>query len=343
MLTPRRSFIAVGLGGSRLRTPRGGPGAYAAIATCCVILTGHGALAGPAVNQFELKDLEAEPGKVEFQSQNAHSWGQPGRKAERDGAEFIYDDNSVIKQRHALELEMSLTHFFRLRLGIEYEKERIEEPRNLASANDFDSLKLDEIAIEGVAIFSRVPDSGGVGLGMLAEFQHPLEAGELNSIVFGPILEAKYGPWGAVGNLTFINYFGGGDEGPDAEPADKKWDLAYAGQVYYQASVAWTFALEAYGTFDRLGNSGTPGDEREAFGDHDQHRIGPLVYYSFSSGDREGLRGVSQVRGSAGGDDGLTGDGDDGGIEVTIGTGLLFGLNENTPDTTLKWSVEVEF
>lgn len=320
---------------------RFGPfGGFAAVLGSAVVLAGQSALAGPAVNQFELKDLEAEPGAVEFQSQNAHSWGQPGRKAERDGGEIVYDDNSVIKQRHALEVEMSLTHFFRLRLGIEYEKERLEEPASFASANDFDSLKLDEVAIEGVAIFARVPEAGGVGVGMLAEFQHPLEAGELNSIVFGPILEAKYGSWGAVGNLTFINYFGGGDETPGGEPADKKWDLAYAGQVYYQASESWTFALEAYGTFDRLGNSGTPGDERAAFGDHDQHRIGPLIYYSFSTGARDELRGVSQVRGSAVDDDGKP---DDDGMEVTIGTGLLFGLNENTPDTTLKWSVEVEF
>lgn len=317
--------------------------AAAGLAALLLMAGGQGALAGPAINQFELKDLEAEPGKVEFQSQNAHSWGQPGRKVEREGGELVYDDNSVVRQRHALELEMSLSHFFRLRVGIEYEKERLEEPADFASANDFDSLKLEEVAIEGVAIFSRVPDSGGVGVGMLAEFQHPLEAGELNSIVFGPILEARFGPWGAVGNLTFVNYFGGGEEGVDAEPADKKWDLAYAGQVYYQASETWTFALEAYGTFDRLGNSGTPGDEREAFGDHDQHRIGPLIYYSFSSGDRQGLGGVSQVRSSADGDDGQGGDNDDEGIEVTIGTGLLFGLNENTPDTTLKWSVEVEF
>jgi hypothetical protein len=36
-------------------------------------------------------------------------------------------------------------------------------------------------------------------------------------------------------------------------------------------------------------------------------------------------------------------DDDDEGTSVTIGTGLLFGLNENTPDTTLKLGVEIEF
>ena len=39
-------------------------------------------------------------------------------------------------------------------------------------------------------------------------------------------------------------------------------------------------------------------------------------------------------------DDGREGDN---GVEVILGFGLLFGLNDNTPDTTFKWSVEVEF
>ena len=36
-------------------------------------------------------------------------------------------------------------------------------------------------------------------------------------------------------------------------------------------------------------------------------------------------------------------DDDDEGTSVTIGTGVLFGLNENTPDTPLKLGVEIEF
>jgi len=36
--------------------------------------------AEPAIGQFELKDLEAEPGEIEFQSQNAWSFGQPRRR-----------------------------------------------------------------------------------------------------------------------------------------------------------------------------------------------------------------------------------------------------------------------
>ncbi|MCH9807631.1 MAG: hypothetical protein K0U74_07865 [Alphaproteobacteria bacterium] len=296
--------------------------------------------AGPAIGQFELKDLEAEPGKMEFQSQNAHSWGQPGRKIARGDDEPILDDNSVAHQRHALEMEASVTNFLRMRLGVEYEKERLEEVDDLALANSFADLKLDEVAVEVVAIFSRVPEPGGIGFGALAEFEAPVGGGDdLNSIVFGPIVEARFGPWGAVGNLLLVHHFGNGDTSGPVPERDEKWDLAYATQVSYQVNESWMFTLEGYGTFDRLGNSGTPGDEREAFGDHDQHRAGPIIYYSFSPGSRSSTAGATTA--IADGED--SDDSDEDEVEVTLGVGMLFGLNDNTPDQTLKWSLEVEF
>lgn len=300
------------------------------------------AIAGPAIGQFELKDLEAEPGSVEFQSQNAHSWGQPRRKTQNEGGgEFLYDDNSIARQRHALELEWSLATFLRLRVGIEYEKERLDDPEQLSFANAFADLKLDEVAIEVVTILKRVPESGGIGFGTLTEFEHPLSGDELNTINFGPIVQAKQGPWGAIGNLIFIHHFGNGERGSGPPERDRKWDLGYATQLSYTLNENWMFALEGYGTFDRLGNSGTPGDERAAFGDHDQHRVGPLVYYAFSLGEGASFASGSSV-GLEDDDEGAGGDEKDE-VEVSIGVGMLFGLNENTPDQTLKWSIEVEF
>ncbi|KUO62078.1 MAG: hypothetical protein APF80_06850 [Alphaproteobacteria bacterium BRH_c36] len=301
--------------------------------------------AGPAVGQFELKDLDAEPGNLEFQSQNAHSFGQPRRRIMRDtDGDLLFDDNSVARQRHALEMEATLTTFLRMRVGIEFEKERFEDVDDIAFANAFADLKLDEIAVELVAILNPVPENGGIGFGALAEFEHPIQAGDdLNSIVFGPIVEAKYGPWGAIGNLTFVHHFGNGARGGRQPERDQKWDLAYAAQLSYAVSESWLLALEGYGTFDRLGNSGTPGEERAAFGDHDLHRAGPLVYYTFSTGKRHG---VSEARGLTGSEDDESGNAkgdDDDGMAVTLGVGMLFSLNDNTPDQTLKWSVEVEF
>lgn len=311
----------------------GGLAAIIAVSSAsAAVLGARPAWAGPAVGQFELKDLEAEPGTVEFQSQNAHSWGQPSRRYfEEAPGDYEYDDNSVARQRHALEIEMTLTHFFRMRVGIEYEKEILDDPDGPHSANDFAALELDEIAAEGVVILVPIKNRQGVGLGALVEVEHPLETGSPNSVNFGPIIEAHSGPWSAVTNLMLVHAFGG-----DQEERDSKWDFAYAAQVKYDMTENWAFALEAYGTFDRLGNTGTPGTERVLFGDHDQHRIGPLVYYSYRMGGGAGAV-TSLEAADADGDD------DDEGTTVTVGLGLLAGLNENTPDATLKWSVEVEF
>ncbi|MGA7117187.1 MAG: hypothetical protein WBY12_08330, partial [Hyphomicrobium sp.] len=76
---------------------------------------------------------------------------------------------------------------------------------------------------------------------------------------------------------------------------------------------------------------GTPGEATLAFGDHDQHRIGPILYYSYDFG--RSLRPDPRRD-------------DDGSIEtseLTVGLGFLAGLNENTPDGTLKLSVELDF
>jgi hypothetical protein len=82
-------------------------------------------------------------------------------------------------------------------------------------------------------------------------------------------------------------------------------------------SETWTLTVEAYGTIDRIFGSGNPSESDLLFGDFDQHRIGPILYYNFKPAPD--------------------------GPEVAIGSGILAGLNNNTPDATLKLSVEVEF
>ncbi|MDX2257708.1 MAG: hypothetical protein NW205_02220 [Hyphomicrobiaceae bacterium] len=313
-------------------------------ALVAVLVASHGAEAGPAVGQFELKDLDNDPGRVELQSQNAHSWGQPRRRsALDDGGERLYDDNSIARQRHALEVEMTLTHFFRMRIGIEYEKERIEEPGALAEANAFGELSLDEVALEGVFILLPVPKAGGAGIGFVAEFEHPLEGGDLNSIVLGPLFEVRSGRWSGIANITAVKAFGNGEWEAGAFERDQKWDLAYALQAKYEFDDTWALAAEGYGTFDRVWDSGTPGESARRFGDHDQHRAGPILYYARRL---DAGRTVSPAGESAEAEEAadIADDGEeDEGTVLTIGTGLLFGLNGNTPDATLKWSLELEF
>ncbi len=306
--------------------------------------------AGPAVNQFETKDLESDPGELQFQSQNAISFGQPKRQVRQTApGNYIYDDNSVARERYALEMQMSIATWFRTRLGVEFEKERLDDPGSVARANAFEDLHLTGVALEGVFVF--VPVKGdGIGLGLLTEYDRSVRGGT-SQFYAGPIIQAVSGPWTALANLLVVQHLGSADK-TGLTPADRKRDFAYAAQLQYTFSSAWALALEAYGTVDRIGNSGTPTAEQKLFGDFDQHRVGPVVYYRFdphgSAGSvkpaKVGVKGIGKTGGKDD-DDGKPGakDDDDKKASVSVGLGLLFGLNKNTPDETLKMSVEYNF
>lgn len=286
------------------------------------------AAAGPTVGQFELKTLESAPGYMEFQSQNAWSFGQPNRQSALVDGAWVYDDNTVIRQREALEMELGFTRYLKMRIGIEFEQERIEDPPTPAQANDFAALRLEEIGTEVIAVL--IPrDGDGFGLGTVVEVERPLEDGAQMSLFMGPILELAFGPWFVAAVPTLVHDFGGKAENGD--DTDDKWDFAYAAQVSYTFSETWTLAVEAYGTVDRLGDSGRPGAAALTFGDHDQHRLGPVLYYAYDFG--RSLRP----------DPRRDGDGEIETSELTIGVGFLAGLNRNTPDGTLKLSVEIDF
>lgn len=304
-------------------------------------VTASTTLAEPAIGQFELKGLEAEPGGVEFQSQNAWSFGNPRRRVGTDGAgDPVFDANAVARQRHALEIELSLARWLRTRVGVEYEKERLDDPPSPAFANAYGALELTEVAVEGVVILKPVPE-GGVGFGMLTEFEHSLEPGAMNKIIFGPIIGATSGPWSTLLNVLFIHHFGAGEVTDDGIERDDKWDLGYAMQVKYTFDSRWALALEGYGTFDRLGDTGERSEGAATFGDHDQHRAGPLLYYTWHQGGDDQMQ-LGRVSESAGGE--KSGEaGDDKDVTVTLGTGVLFGLNDNTPAATIKASLEIEF
>lgn len=286
------------------------------------------AVADPAIGQFELKTLESAPGYLEFQSQNAWTFGQPRRQSAIVDGEQLYDDNAVIKQREALEVEMGFTRYLKMRIGIEFEEERIDDPASPAEANSFAPLRLDEIGAELISVF--IPrDGDGFGLGAVVEFERPLEAGEQMSLIMGPIFEYASGPWLVAAIPMLVHDFGGD---PDEDGIkDDKWDFAYAAQVAYEFSETWTLAVEAYGTVERLGSTGTRGEVALAFGDHDQHRLGPILYYTVDFG--RSLRP----------DPRRDSNGEIENSEVSVGLGVLAGLNDNTPDATLKLSVEVDF
>lgn len=285
---------------------------------------GSGALAGPAVGQFELKDLEAEEGSVQLQSQNAYSFGEPPRQVLRGaGGEPVYDENTVVRLRHALEVEMGYSRHFKTRIGIEFEKERLEEPPSMAAADSFDALTLSEVGFEGIVILKR-REGDGLGLGMVAEVEYPFENGEDLSLFLGTIVELGAGPWSMTLQPMVVHFFGG--EAEDGERKDDKWDFAYAAKLEYALTANWSLSLEAYGTVDRLGSTGNMGISDRLFGDHDQHRIGPILYHAARI-DGEGAAASEADEGTV----------------LTVGLGFLAGLTEDTPDGTVKLSVELDY
>lgn len=324
------------------------PAALAGIALSAAVI--EAASAGPAVNQFEVKDLEAEAGNLQFQSQNAYSTGQPRRRTiETAPGEYAFDDNSVTRARLAQELEVHLTDFFRMRVGLEFEKQRLDDPGTLDRANSYDSLKLSELAIEGVLIL--VPPKHGLGIGLIAEYQHAVSSAEADTLFMGTIVQAVQGPWSATANLFLVKTFSplAVNEAGEAF-RDNKWDFAYAAQLRYRYSQQLAFAIEGYGSLDRIANSGTPSDEALLFGRHDQHRVGPIVYYSFETGAGRLKDRFGAIKGVADDDDGPAAKGaksgkrgDDDDPVATLGFGVLAGVTPNTPDLTYKLSLEVEF
>lgn len=313
-------------------------GVAAAAWTAGVLLAGL-AQAGPAINQFEVKDLESSPGDFEFQSQNAWSTGQPRRKwVDTGSGEIIIDDNSVARQREALEIQLGITDWFRVRFGVEFEQERLDDPATFAQLDSFGSLKLDEIAVEGVVVFVK-PKKEGIGLGLLLEYGAPVGAADDPAEFYiGPIVEAHTGPWSLIANLIFVSHIGGKSLDPEYQ-RDEKWDFSYFTQFQYEFSDRWALALEAYGTFDRLGDSGSPGEERVFFGDHNQHRAGPILYHTFYPSEPSALNIKAPANAAEAGED----DDEVKRLSVSVGAGVLFGFNENTPDATYKLSLEVEY
>ncbi len=318
------------------------PFALRASAVSLAVVLGFGpAFAEPAVNQFEVKSLDIEQGEVEIEVQSDFSAGQPKRKfvVDEETGEAAFDDNSVTRQRHEIELGFGLANWLRVGGGVELEEERVDDPLSFAEAGRFDSLKATEVSLTGVAVLIPVKDNG-IGLGAYAELQLPIET-EARTLYIGPIIQAKSGRWSAIGNFAFVKFLGGEreeevDEATGEEvllPRDEKWDFAYFTQIKYDATDNFALAVEAYGTIDRIGNSGNATDSAKEIGDQDQHRIGPVVYYTFNGPEKAGAKD----------DDGEAGGDDDEGGGVTVSAGVLFGLNDNTADTTVKTGLEVGF
>jgi hypothetical protein len=282
--------------------------------------------AEPVIGQFELKTLDSARGSFEFQSQNAWSWGHPSRQVRNDDSGLlVFDENAVIRQRHALELEAGLTSNLKMRVGLEFEKERVDEPETPQRANAFDDLQLTEFGVELIAILVPRRDEGA-SLGLVAEFERPRDREEPDKLILGPIAEFRFGRWFIAAVPMVVRTFGG-DDGADSA-GDEKWDFMYATQLAYDLSERCSLALEGYGTIERLDSNEHSTESAQLFRDFNQHRVGVVFYYEHGLGDSDRVASPSSSE-------------DD--MSLTVGIGLLEGINDHTPDHTLKLSVEVDF
>ncbi len=289
---------------------RGAKQPIAALAVTLLALSE--ASAGPTIGQLEIKTLNSEPGEIEFQSQNAYAMGNPRRRTRvtPDGIEA--DDNTVTKQRHALEIEVGITRYLKARVGIEYERERLDEIDTLSEAKSFGKIELDEYAAEAIVVF--VPRAGdGWGLGMVIEYEHPADSDSAKALNVGPILEVANGKWILSLNPILTQVFGG--ERNAAGQRDEKIDFSYTARILHHWSDNIDLALEAYGTIERIGGRGGRSEAAQLFGDFDQHRLGPVAYWNYEVAD----------------------------MEASLGLGVLFGLNSATSDVALKTSLELTF
>ena len=148
------------------------------------------------IGQFELKTLESAPRAFEFQSQNAWSWGQPSRQIESDdpgGIEF--DENAVIRARYALELEMGFTNFLKMRVGIEFEQERLDDPVSIEEGERLRRSEARRMSGPKSSRFSCQRRGDGTGLGVVAEIEGPVDHKGPNNLTLGPIIEFQSGRW----------------------------------------------------------------------------------------------------------------------------------------------------
>jgi hypothetical protein len=310
------------------------PGLWASLLGLGALLLTPGA-ATAQLNQFEIKEPKVEQGEVEIEYGGDHHFQAPRRRfVEEDPAEFTFDGNEFNRERHSLGLGFGLTNWLNLQVGVEAEKARFEDVETIAQANAFDDLRITEIQFESTIVLIPV-GSSGFGLAALIEHNVSLGGKEAHQLFLGTALQYENGPWSATANLNLVKNIGGGEEDGFN---DERWDFQYAAQVKYELNSQLALAIEGFGGVERLWNSGHRSEESLLFGDFDRHLLGPVVYLTWK---RPSTPGSASAKSD---DDEAKGGGDDDdGISVTAGFGVLFGLNDDTADAALKWSLETEF
>lgn len=229
---------------------------------------------------------------------------------------------------------MGLTNHFKMRVGIEFEKERGDDPGSLDAVDDFGPPELSELGSE--VIFIPFPRQGdGTGMGIVTEIELPLGSEEPTKFIVGAIFELQSGPWLAAAVPTFVRAIGGDPE--DGERVDDKWDFAYATQLSYGFSETWTLALEGYGTMSESEIPVAHPNRHGALG-IPISTAGPVLYYTRYLGFSKRNATNTPDLGASSNTNAARED-----TNFSVGLGFLVGLNDDTPKGTLKVSIEIDF
>ena len=313
-------------------------------------LLADAALSGGAhaqLNQLEIKEPKVEAGEVELEYLGDYNFGQPRRRSfiEPSG-DLLFDANEFARQRHTFGLGYGLTKWLSVQVAVEAEQERVDDPESFAEARAFGSLKVTEIELEATIVLAPTPKNG-LGIAALIEHNIAIDRSEADQLFLGTALQYAWRSWTTTVNLYAVRHFGGREELDDASISDERWDFQYAAQLKYGINDKLAVGAEAYGVVERLGGSGTKSDERRQFGDFDRHLLGPVFYYSWGGDDDRGAKKAgkglrvrsAEAKRESDDDDKNGGDSP----QYTLGAGVLFGLNDNTSDVVLKWTLGAEF
>lgn len=252
-------------------------------------------MAAPA-NALTLEENDFEKGEVELQYEATYT---------DKNAEGSYEHEEEI------EVQMGITDWLRLTVGIEYEEEEDEM-----------SFRFSELEGE-VQLKFLDPTKDIIGLGLFAGVSKEIESDE-KSFAVGLITDKHINNWTLRGNLFYIS-----DIDSDS---DEKYDgVEYRYQIRYNVNKMVGLGVEGYGMNQDFDDSNED--------DLTTHMIGPVLYYSFErANDKVRHASIKDVSKS-----GADGDDDEEGTEFELQAGVLFGTTDYTADVTFKWGLEIDF
>jgi len=275
--------------------------------------------AGSDVARAQFKVIPPEI-HTEFDYNGVYTTGRPSPPAD------------VKRHGHELEVWLGVTGQWAVGATATPEQRRGEDGR-------FDAFKFSEIEVQQKLVILPI-EGHGTGVTFYSAYGQTVAGGltgeNEKELKFGPIIKAERSAFMAQTNVFLVRLFdleerAFEDGALEIEREPSHWTLNYRWQVTYQQSARWAFGLEGFGEIVDIGNH-IPG------GGPSRHRLGPVIYLT------TGKDGHSNAPTLKDGDphrhDHDNGDGDQG---LQLAFGVLFGLNDETSDATLKWRLGFEF